>query len=126
MRECHQTFPKRTTTRWSSQAGSPPIGCAGRSRCSIWCKRLTPRASFPRRRHRRSSFDAVVDAALAALPDKSRHDVELVDVDGLTYSEAASALGIPEGTVTNRLHRARKRIRDRLSAADLAPRRRMT
>ena len=72
------------------------------------------------------TFDAVVDAALAALPDHFRHIVELVDVDGLTYAEAAGVLGIPEGTVTSRLHRARKRIRDRLAAADLAPRRRMT
>ncbi len=70
------------------------------------------------------TFDAVVDAALAALPVKFRQVVLLVDVDGLTYAEAADALGVPEGTVMSRLHRARRRIRDRLAAADLAPRRR--
>ncbi len=70
------------------------------------------------------TFDAVVDAALAALPTKFRQVVLLVDVDGLTYAEAADALGVPEGTVMSRLHRARRRIRDRLAAADLAPRRR--
>ena len=70
------------------------------------------------------TFDAVVDAALAALPTKFRQVILLVDVDGLTYAEAADALGVPEGTVMSRLHRARRRIRDRLAAADLAPRRR--
>lgn len=70
------------------------------------------------------TFDTVVDAALVALPTKFRQAVLLVDVDGLSYAEAADALGIPEGTVMSRLHRARTRIRQRLAAAGLAPRRR--
>lgn len=70
------------------------------------------------------TFDAEIDAALAALPDGFRRVVMLVDVDGLTYAEAAGVLGIPEGTVMSRLHRSRKRIRDRLAVAGLAPRRR--
>lgn len=69
-------------------------------------------------------FDAAVEAALSGLPDNFRRVVLLVDVDGLTYAEAAQALGLPEGTVMSRLHRARSRIRDRLAAAELAPRRR--
>jgi RNA polymerase sigma-70 factor (ECF subfamily) len=69
------------------------------------------------------SFDAVVDAAFAALPDKHRQVVRLVDVEGLSYAEAAELLGVPEGTVMSRLHRARKRIRTRLAAAGLASRR---
>ncbi|MBS2963554.1 sigma-70 family RNA polymerase sigma factor [Actinocrinis puniceicyclus] len=66
-------------------------------------------------------FDKVVDEALAALPVKHRQVVQLVDIDGLTYAEAATLLEVPEGTVMSRLHRARKRIRDRLAAAGLAP-----
>ena len=54
---------------------------------------------------------AVVDAAFSALPDKHRQVVRLVDVDGLTYAEAAELLGIPEGTVMSRLHRARASFR---------------
>jgi RNA polymerase sigma-70 factor (ECF subfamily) len=69
------------------------------------------------------SFDEVVDAAFTALPLKHRQVVRLVDVDGLSYAEAAQLLGVPEGTVMSRLHRARKRIRSRLSAAGLAPKR---
>lgn len=69
------------------------------------------------------TFDAVVDTALATLPVKHRQVVQLVDVDGLSYAEAARLLAVPEGTVMSRLHRARKRIRDRLAAAGLAPKR---
>jgi RNA polymerase sigma-70 factor (ECF subfamily) len=69
------------------------------------------------------SFDEVVDAAFAALPLKHRQVVRLVDVDGLSYGEAARLLDVPEGTVMSRLHRARKRLRDRLAAAGLAPKR---
>ncbi|MDR3084367.1 MAG: sigma-70 family RNA polymerase sigma factor [Streptomyces sp.] len=69
------------------------------------------------------SFDEVVDAAYAALPLKHQQVVRLVDIEGLSYSEAAELLGVPEGTVMSRLHRARKRIRGRLTAAGLAPKR---
>jgi RNA polymerase sigma-70 factor (ECF subfamily) len=69
-------------------------------------------------------FDGVVAAALAALPEKFRVVLELVDLDGLSYAETANVLGIPDGTVMSRVHRGRKRIRDRLAAAGLARRRR--
>ena len=59
-----------------------------------------------------------VGAALATelhnLSDNHRAVVTLVDIDGLTYQEAADVLGIPTGTVMSRLHRARKRLRTRL------------
>lgn len=68
-------------------------------------------------------FDAVVTDALRALPDKHRAVVWLVDLHGLSYAEAARALGVPRGTVMSRLHRARARIRTRLVAAGLVPNR---
>jgi RNA polymerase sigma-70 factor (ECF subfamily) len=68
-------------------------------------------------------FDAAVIEAVRALPDKHRAVVALVDVDGLSYAEAAQALGIPRGTVMSRLHRARAHIRTRLLAAGLVPNR---
>jgi RNA polymerase sigma-70 factor (ECF subfamily) len=67
-------------------------------------------------------FDEAVDRALRALSERLRRVVELVDVNGLTYREAADLLGVPEGTVMSRLHRARMRIRARLAAAGVAPR----
>nr|WP_232107591.1 MULTISPECIES: sigma-70 family RNA polymerase sigma factor [Streptomyces] len=70
-------------------------------------------------------FDEAVGAAPAALPDRHRQVVRLVDIGGLSYAEAAALLDVPEGTVMSRLHRTRKGIRTQLAAAGLAPRRSM-
>lgn len=69
------------------------------------------------------TFDDTVEAALNELPAGFREVITLVDVDGLTYAEAAQVLNLPVGTVMSRLHRARKRIRSQLAAAGLTPRR---
>lgn len=71
------------------------------------------------------TLDAVVDAALRELPAKHRQVLELVDMDGLNYQEAALVLGVPVGTVMSRLHRARKSMKRRLDRAGLTPRRRV-
>jgi RNA polymerase sigma-70 factor (ECF subfamily) len=62
-------------------------------------------------------FDAVVEAAYLALPDPFREVVDLVDLAGLSYDEAAAVLEVPTGTVMSRLHRGRKRIRASLADA---------
>ncbi len=69
-----------------------------------------------------TQFQAVVTDALDDLPDKHRAVLALVDIDGMTYQEAADALGVPRGTVMSRLHRARKAVRDRLDASGAVPR----
>ncbi len=67
------------------------------------------------------AIDSEIVAALDTLSDDFRRVVELVDIDGLSYAEAAHAIGVPLGTVMSRLHRARSRIRDRLRETGLAP-----
>jgi RNA polymerase sigma-70 factor (ECF subfamily) len=52
--------------------------------------------------------------AVASLSAKHRAVLVLVDLDGLTYREAAEMLKVPEGTVMSRLHRARRRVRSQL------------
>lgn len=69
-----------------------------------------------------STFDAAVESSLWELSVKLRQVVELVDIDELTYEEAAEALGVPVGTVMSRLHRGRRRMRARLAEAGIAPR----
>jgi RNA polymerase sigma-70 factor (ECF subfamily) len=69
-----------------------------------------------------AQFDAVVEDAVCHLPDGFRRVVELVDIDGLRYAEAAVVMGVPEGTIMSRIHCARKRIRERLAGSGLAPR----
>ena len=49
-----------------------------------------------------------VDAALRQLSPDFRAPVLLVDVEGLSYHEAAAVLGCPIGTVRSRLFRARR------------------
>ena len=51
-------------------------------------------------------------SGLAALPERDRAVVELVDVAGLQPKEAAVALGLAPGTVRMRLMRARARLRN--------------
>ena len=70
------------------------------------------------------TLDAVIEAALRGVPAKHRQVLELVDMDGLNYQEAALVLGVPVGTVMSRLHRARKNMKRRLDRAGLTPRRR--
>ena len=49
---------------------------------------------------------------LAALPALDREVVELVDLAGLTPSEAARALGVSSGALRVRLFRARAKLRE--------------
>jgi RNA polymerase sigma-70 factor (ECF subfamily) len=63
-----------------------------------------------------------VYAFIYELPPEFRDAIVAVDVVGLSYGEAARALGIAEGTLTSRLFRARDRVAGRLgpSRADQA------
>lgn len=78
-------------------------------------------AASPERLVAERHFIEAVSKALEKLPKHMVEVVELVDIDGLTCPEAAAALGIPVGTIMSRLHRARRKIRDRLVAAGFAP-----
>lgn len=64
-----------------------------------------------------SSLTPATKAKLDALPDAFRAVLELVDLDDLTYREAASELGVPVGTVMSRLHRGRKLLASELPEA---------
>ncbi|MDA3038345.1 MAG: sigma-70 family RNA polymerase sigma factor [Actinomycetota bacterium] len=80
----------------------------------------------PESRHVDGTFDATIDEAFRALSPESRQVVELVDLHGLAYQEAADAIGIPVGTVMSRLHRARRSIRTAVSVNGLDSQRPVT
>jgi RNA polymerase sigma-70 factor (ECF subfamily) len=82
-----------------------------------------PRPAFGAERHASAEatvLDDIVDedleAALNSLDSRFRTVLLLVDVDRLTYAEAAETLGVPIGTVMSRLSRARDRVRAHLRA----------
>ena len=55
--------------------------------------------------------------ALAQLPEEFREVIVLRDIQELSYKEISDVLGVPEGTVMSRLHRARQRLQRMLVAA---------
>ncbi len=57
---------------------------------------------------------ALVQQALAELTSEHRAVIVLYDLQGLSYEEIATALGVPIGTVKSRLNRARLALRTRL------------
>ena len=59
----------------------------------------------------------VVADAVNGLSEKLKGVVVLVDVDDLSYKEAAEVLDVPVGTIMSRLHRARKKVRKHLEEA---------
>lgn len=64
-------------------------------------------------------LDHHLEEALDDLPPPFRLVVQLVDVEGMRYQEAAEVLGVPVGTVMSRLHRARRRLRASLAGTHL-------
>lgn len=63
---------------------------------------------------RRNMNEAIQDA-ISHLDEDHRVIVLLRDVEDLSYEEIGEILGLPEGTVKSRLHRARNELRERLS-----------
>ena len=53
--------------------------------------------------------------AMRSLPPELRQVLVATAIDGLTTKEAARLLGIPQGTVKTRLHRARQTLQEVLS-----------
>ncbi|MFF4353768.1 RNA polymerase sigma factor [Streptomyces sp. NPDC001530] len=63
------------------------------------------------------SSRAALAGALGRLPARHRDVFLVITCGDLDYKEAAQALGIPVGTVRSRLHRARSKLRQALSAS---------
>jgi RNA polymerase sigma factor (sigma-70 family) len=66
----------------------------------------TPAQAFDARH-----LDGDVQQALAALAPEYRAAVVLCDIEGLSYEEVASTLGVKLGTVRSRIHRGRAQLR---------------
>lgn len=102
------------------------------TRLDSWLFRIAQNAWIDQTRSRRARLKVVVDdpdadaagidgaaamtaaltlqkalQVLSSLPEEQRAVVALVQIEGYSYREAGEILGVPEGTVTSRLGRAR-------------------
>ncbi len=57
---------------------------------------------------------AIIRREIARLPEEQRVILVLVTVDGRSYQETATMIGVPIGTVMSRLSRARRRLAEAL------------
>ena len=64
----------------------------------------------------RMEVGPAIRGAVNDLPEPHHSILVLVDLEGLTYQEAAEVLGVPVGTVRSRLYRARRMIQECLVA----------
>ena len=62
----------------------------------------------------RGELGQEIQRGLLRLPHDQRVVLVMVDVEGMSYEEAAEALGISSGTLRSRLSRARAKLRDHL------------
>jgi RNA polymerase sigma-70 factor, ECF subfamily len=99
-----------------------------RSRFSTWLHKIALNSVLSRRKGLRFEYEVAepplglperadpssdappldLERAIAALPEGARHVLVLVGIYGYSHAEAASALGIAEGTCKAQLHRARQ------------------
>jgi RNA polymerase sigma-70 factor (ECF subfamily) len=62
----------------------------------------------------RRERETAIRSALRKMPDNYREAIVLCDIEGLSYDETATALGIGIGTVKSRISRGREELRRRL------------
>ncbi len=74
-------------------------------------ERIAGRERTPEQVYEDTHFDDDVQAALDGLPPEFRAAVVLCDIEGLSYEEISSTLGVKLGTVRSRIHRGRAQLR---------------
>jgi RNA polymerase sigma-70 factor (ECF subfamily) len=77
---------------------------------------IADRGPDPAARAELADLTARTARALADLPDDAREVVVLRDLQGLSTKETAEVLGVSEGAVKVRLHRAHARLREEVGA----------
>ena len=77
-------------------------------------ERLPGRERSPEQVYADGHLDPDIQSALDALPADFRVAVVLCDIEGLSYEEIATTLGIKLGTVRSRIHRGRQQLREAL------------
>jgi RNA polymerase sigma-70 factor (ECF subfamily) len=76
---------------------------------------MQSRGSSPEKEAFRSEFWDVVKSSLQDLPEEQREAIVLCDLEGLSYEEMATVIGIPVGTVRSRVFRGRRSLQKLLT-----------
>jgi RNA polymerase sigma-70 factor (ECF subfamily) len=72
------------------------------------------REESPEHRTLANELAGEIQQAILSIPNDQRTILVLIDVQGMSYEEAADSTGVSIGTVKSRLNRARRRVRDHL------------
>jgi len=75
----------------------------------------------PERIEQRGAARALIWQGLEKISEEHREIIVLKELQGLRYSEIASILEIPEGTVASRLYHARQALKDALVEMGVEP-----
>ncbi len=94
-------------------AGIDALRARGRRERLLKAVKRTTRRSVPA-----GDLKVEIEAALQSLTPKLREAFVLVEALGFTYHDAASTLGVPEGTVKSRVFHARERLMSWLTAGE--------
>lgn len=89
-----------TAERESAAQGGAPVGAG--------------RIDAPDRAFEGAEIERLVQGAIAELDEDHRLVVVLRDIEELSYEEICQIVGVPEGTVKSRLHRARLALKEKL------------
>ena len=84
-------------------------------------ERRPDEAPSPQKLTEAGELGRAIERALSALSPEDRAVVVMREVQGMPYDEIAAALDVPLGTLKARLHRARDRMRARLTRAGVRP-----
>lgn len=91
-----------------------PARFRGTPSAGFWSAPPESWAGIPEDRLLSGETRAVVDEAIAALPDTQRAVITLRDIKGFTAQEACDVLGLTDANQRVLLHRARSKVRARL------------
>ena len=73
-------------------------------------------ADNPEKEYLKHENSSLLNEALKTLPENARTVFMLKEIEGLSYEEIATILGIKKGTVSSRIFYARERLKEKLSA----------